>query len=88
MSRGVWRILVLDRGPDDPKWIIATVGLESDVRPALGTFSPTRRLSSDRKCPAVSEDVAAWVRHQAAVPGARLVPFPASAWAIEEGGTS
>jgi hypothetical protein len=34
-SNGPWRILVLDRDPDDPKWILATVTIPSDVRPAL-----------------------------------------------------
>ena len=29
-----WRVLVFDRSGDDPKWIIATVSLPSDVRAA------------------------------------------------------
>jgi len=32
---GPWRVLILDRSPDDPKWIIATVVSEGDVRPAV-----------------------------------------------------
>lgn len=32
--RGLWRLLVLDRDPQDPKWLLATVTLESDVLPA------------------------------------------------------
>lgn len=32
---GQWRILILDRDREDPKWILATVILPSDVRPAL-----------------------------------------------------
>jgi hypothetical protein len=32
---GPWRLLILDRDPQDPKWILATVALPSDVRPAL-----------------------------------------------------
>jgi hypothetical protein len=32
---GPWRILILDRGPDDPKWILATVALPADVCPAV-----------------------------------------------------
>ena len=32
--RGPWRVLILDRSGDDPKWIIATVSLSSDVRGA------------------------------------------------------
>ena len=31
---GPWRILVLDRDPADPKWILATVMDPGDVRPA------------------------------------------------------
>jgi hypothetical protein len=33
-GNGPWRILILDRDADDPRWIIATVALPSDVRPA------------------------------------------------------
>ena len=31
---GPWRLLVLDRDPGDPKWILATVATPADVRPA------------------------------------------------------
>ncbi len=34
-GNGPWRILILDRDPADPKWILATVVIPSDVRPAL-----------------------------------------------------
>jgi hypothetical protein len=30
-----WRILVLDRDPADPKWLLATVAIAGDVRPAV-----------------------------------------------------
>lgn len=33
--RGPWRILLLHRSPDDPKWAIATIALDSDVHPAV-----------------------------------------------------
>lgn len=33
-TRGPWRVLLLDRSPDDPKWAIASITLDSDVRPA------------------------------------------------------
>jgi hypothetical protein len=33
-GNGPWRILVLDRNPQDPKWLIATVALPTDIRPA------------------------------------------------------
>jgi hypothetical protein len=32
---GPWRLLVLDRDPQDPKWIVATVSIAADVRPAV-----------------------------------------------------
>ncbi len=35
MTGGPWRLLVLDRDPEDPKWVLCTVSLESDVRPAV-----------------------------------------------------
>ncbi len=31
---GIWRMLILDANPDDPMWIICSVSLDSDVRPA------------------------------------------------------
>jgi hypothetical protein len=30
-GNGPWRILILDRGQDDPKWILATVTSPGDV---------------------------------------------------------
>lgn len=33
-DRGPWRVLILDRSGEDPKWIIASVSLSSDVRAA------------------------------------------------------
>jgi hypothetical protein len=33
-TNGPWRIVILDRDPDDPMWIIATVTIAADVRPA------------------------------------------------------
>ncbi len=35
MTGGPWRLLVLDRNPEDPKWVLCTVSLASDVRPAV-----------------------------------------------------
>lgn len=29
-----WRLLILDREPDDPRWLIAIVACEGDVRSA------------------------------------------------------
>jgi hypothetical protein len=33
-SNGPWRVLILDRDPADPKWILATVTSPGDVQPA------------------------------------------------------
>ena len=43
-TRGPWRVLILDRDPRDPKWILATVATPGDVRPA-------RRGMTSRDCP-------------------------------------
>ena len=34
LTKGPWRVLVLDPDPADPKWIVATVVELGDVRPA------------------------------------------------------
>jgi hypothetical protein len=34
-DNGPWRVLVLDRDPDDPKWLIVTVTMSADIRPAV-----------------------------------------------------
>lgn len=31
---GPWRVLLLDRDPGDPRWVLASVTLDTDVRPA------------------------------------------------------
>ena len=33
-TNGPWRLLILDRDPQDPKWILATVATPGDVEPA------------------------------------------------------
>jgi hypothetical protein len=59
---GPWRLLVLDRDPTDPKWILATVATPSDVQPAWpgGT---------------VDEDTAAWVASAAGLYRPALTPL-------------
>ncbi len=74
---GPWRILILDRDPQDPKWIMATVALPSDVRPAVLDAAGTHTGE---------QAAAAWV---AALTGRAvvLVPIPgAMAWRVDEGG--
>jgi hypothetical protein len=68
-----WRMLILDSSGDDPKWLLATVTLSSDVRPAVvenGRY---------QDWPAVTE----WVRGQVGRP-VSLVPVSAVAWRVHE----
>jgi hypothetical protein len=72
-SHGPWRILLLDRDPADPKWIITTVPDSGDVRPAEpGDDAP-------------DEVTAAWVSARHGQGPARLTPLPrALAWRGDE----
>jgi hypothetical protein len=73
-GNGPWRVLILDTSGDDPKWLLCTITLASDVRTAV---MDGRRY---RDWPAVTE----WVRGQAGRP-VSLVPIAAMAWRIDEG---
>ncbi len=76
---GPWRILILDRDPQDPKWILATVALPSDVRPA----SPDAA-----GCYTGLQAAAEWV---AASVGRKVQLTPvlnALAWHVRESGAS
>ena len=67
------RILILDSSGDGPVWMIATVTLESDTRPAEmrnGRYTDWR-------------EVTAWVRSQVGA-SVRLVPVSAVVWRIDE----
>ena len=74
-SGGPWRILILDTSGDDPKWMLATVTLPSDIHPA--EMEPGARRYKNWP------DVVAWVTHQA---GHRvnLVPIAAVVWRVDE----
>jgi hypothetical protein len=72
---GPWRILVLDRDPDDPKWILATVTLPSDVRPALLDAAGTR---------AGERAAAAWVSGLTGRPVVVMPIHDALAWRVDE----
>jgi hypothetical protein len=71
-GNGPWRILILDRDPADPKWILATVAAPDDVRPAGAEEEP-------------GEMTAAWVA--ARLGHARFVAFAplpgALAWRVD-----
>ena len=75
-SNGPWRLLILDRDPHDPKWIMATVTTPADVRPAIigdgGVF-------------AALADAGRWVRTLLGRPGAALIPLHRpQVWRIDE----
>lgn len=73
---GTWRLLRLlvhDPDPSGPRWLIATVGLDTDVRPA--------ELDADGRY-ADWPEVAEWARRAVGLP-LSLVPIPgALAWRI------
>ena len=66
-------VLILDRSGDDPKWIIATVSVSSDVRAA--EMEPGGRRYAGWP------DVAEWVRDRIGQ-RIRLVPVAAIVWRI------
>ncbi len=74
-GNGPWRILILDRDRDDPKWILATVTIPSDVRPALLDGAGAN---------ASGQAAAAWVSALTGRP-VTLVPIPgALVWRVDE----
>jgi hypothetical protein len=71
---GPWRVLILDRDPADPKWILATVASPGDVRPA-------------RPGASVDEVTAAWVASASGLHRTGFTPLPgALAWRVDEEG--
>jgi hypothetical protein len=71
---GPWRVLILDRDPADPKWILATIATPDEIRPA-------------RPDATVDEVTAAWVASAAGLFRPALTPLPgALAWRVDEGG--
>lgn len=75
-GNGPWRVLVLDRDPDDPKWVLATIAIPADVHPAV--LDAAGRYQG-------WEQVAGWVAATVGRP-ADLVPLhDALAWRVDEG---
>lgn len=70
---GPWRILILDRDPAGPKWVLATVTAPADVLPARpAEVGP-------------GEETAAWLVTRHGLPRAALTPLPgALAWRVDE----
>ncbi len=74
---GPWRVLILDRSPEDPKWIIATITLSSDVRPA--ELDPAGRYADWAQ-------VTGWAHERLGRPAAMVPVADSLAWRIDEGG--
>ena len=74
-SNGPWRLLILDRSADDPKWILATVATPGDVRPAHAAGA------------VLDEVTIAWVAAAVGLYRAALTPLRhADVWRVHEGG--
>ena len=71
-----WRILLLDRDPADPKWLLATVALSSDIRPAV--------LDAAGRYTGWAE-VTAWVHAQLGHAVALVPVCDALAWRVGHG---
>lgn len=72
-----WRVLLLDRSPDDPKCVLASITLDSDVQPAE-LDAAGRYLDWDA--------ITRWVEAQI---GGRVALVPVHdplAWRVDEGG--
>lgn len=78
-TTGPWRILVFDPSdPADPRWVLATVTMPSDVRPADVDDAGHRYTN----WPGVTR----WVRGQVGRSDVSLVPLDrALAWRVDEG---
>lgn len=73
---GRWRVLILDRDPGDPRWLIACVTRASDVRAAA--------LDSAARYQDWPE-VTAWVAAQTGTQPALVPVLDALAWRIDDG---
>jgi hypothetical protein len=71
-----WRLLILDRDPEDPRWLLATVNLASDVRPA--------DLDAAGRYQGWAE-AAAWVTSVTGAPVCLVPVRGALAWSVDEG---
>ena len=78
-TNGPWRVLIFDRSGDDPKWIIATVSVSSDVRAAEMEPGGWRYAGW--------REVTQWVRGRIGQ-RARLVPLSATVWLIDAEGSA
>jgi hypothetical protein len=76
-GNGPWRLLILDRDPADPKWILTTVALHIDVRPAVldaeGKYTGWQAASD-------------WIAEMVGRPVALVPMTDVLAWRVDEGG--
>jgi hypothetical protein len=73
VTGGPWRLLVLDRDPQDPKWLFVTVSIPADVRPAvLDTADRYQQW----------QQVTDWVRSQFPGPVSLVPVHDAVAWTV------
>lgn len=75
-SQHPWRILLLDRDPHDPKWLLATVALSADIRPAV--LGAAGRYTD-------WAEVTAWVHAQLGYVVALVPIHDALGWRIDHG---
>jgi len=76
-GQSLWRVLLLDRDPEDPRWLIASITLSSDVLPAW--LDPAGRYEDWAQ-------VTQWVRARVGRPVALVPVHDALAWRVDEGG--
>ena len=77
-GNGLWRLLILDRDPTDPKFILATVASPADIRPVTNINSVTGEL----------DDVTlTWAARRGGLGLLAITRLPhAEVWRIDEGG--
>jgi hypothetical protein len=71
-----WRILVLDRDPEDPRWLLATIIMSADIRPAV--LDTAGRYAD-------WDEVTAWARAALGQPVALVPVADALAWRVDQG---
>jgi hypothetical protein len=77
-SNGPWRLPILDRSADDPKFILATVASPVDIRPVTNINSVTLEL----------DDVTiTWAARRGGLSFLAITRLPhPEVWRIDEGG--
>jgi hypothetical protein len=88
VTGGPWRILVLDRNPQDPMWVIATVAVATpaDMRPAHLAVDEVSAIRPAHLI-AVDEVTAGWVASASGLYHPAFTPLRhPGVWRIGEGG--